>query len=277
LAQVLLLAAVLVLLRWMRRRFYAGGVIGLADWPQLVLLGFVLGLGMLTKIYAYAALALFAAAVGLTVWLEPQVGVKRRAPTWRSFGRGVAAGLIANGSLSAREAGERCKLVHVRTLRWHDIGVIDAVLLLRDHIGNLLPYDPDRISALVLTRAEPAAVGMSPIGGYLDPVGLADDCGLALRCGAGRAVHAPISPGLFRTVRVASCERMAFGREFQFDGPGVVAFDGDRVHELDPDERAHVSRLAAERGIFKATLPGQPNPMAPAAPGPLTPAAPGPS
>jgi hypothetical protein len=102
---------------------------------------------------------------------------------------GVAAGLIANGSLRADEAGERCKLVHVRTLRWHDIGVIDAVLLLRDHTGNLLPYDPDRISALVLTRAEPAAVGMSPIGGYLDPVGLADDCGLALalRRGPGRA------------------------------------------------------------------------------------------
>lgn len=195
---------------------------------------------------------------------------------------GVAAGLVANGSLSAAEAGERCKLVHVSTLRWHDIGVIDAVLLLRDHTGNLLPYDPDRISALVLTRAEPAAVGMSPIGGYLDPVGLADDCGLALRCGAGRAVHAPISPGLFRTVRVSSCERLAFGREFLFEGPGVVAFDGDRVHELDPNESARVSvqrdgplvidvprciRLAAQRGIFMDAPPGQADPATAAAPG----------
>ncbi len=183
---------------------------------------------------------------------------------------GVAAGLIANGSVRASEAGARCKLVHVHTARWHDIGVIDAVLLLRDHTGNLLPYDPERIAALVLTRAEPAAVGMSPIGGYLDPVGFADDCGLALRCGAGRSVYAPISPGLFRAVQIASCERLELGREFLFEGPGVVAFDGDRVHELGLAEIARVSvqrdgplvvdvprciRLAAERGIFVGALP----------------------
>ncbi|MBP7660991.1 MAG: hypothetical protein KA778_13370, partial [Burkholderiaceae bacterium] len=116
----------------------------------------------------------------------------------------------------------------------------------------------------------------------LDPVGLADDCGLALRCGAGRAVHAPISPGLFRTVRVSSCERLAFGREFLFEGPGVVAFDGDRVHELDPNESARVSvqrdgplvidvprciRLAAQRGIFMDAPPGQADPATAAAPG----------
>lgn len=195
---------------------------------------------------------------------------------------GVAAGLIANGSLRASEAGERCKLVHVHTAHWHDIGVIDAVLLLRDHTGNLLPYDPERIAALVLTRAEPAAVGMSPIGGYLDPVGFADDCGLALRCGDGLAVHAPISPGLFRTVQVGSCERLAFGAEFMFEGPGVVAFDGDRVHELGPGETARVSvlrdgplvvdvprciRLAAERGIFVQARPGPPSQVAQVAQG----------
>jgi hypothetical protein len=178
---------------------------------------------------------------------------------------GVAAGLVASGALRADEAGERCKLVHVRTAAWQDIGVIDAVLLLRDSTGNLLPYDPERIAALVLTRAEPAAVGMSPIGGYLDPVGSADDCGLALRCGPGRAVHAPISPGLFRTVQIASCERLPFGAGFVFEGPGVVAFDGDRVHQLAAGEAAQVSvqrdgplvidvprciRLAAERGLF---------------------------
>ncbi len=178
---------------------------------------------------------------------------------------GVAAGLIANGSLAPHEAAARCKLVHARAANWQDVGVIDAVLLLRDHTGNLLPFDPERIAALVLTRAEPAAVGMSPIGGYLDPVGFADDCGLALRCGSGRALHVPISPGLFRTVQVSSCERLPFGTEFDFVGPGIVAFDGDRVHELAAGETASVGvrrdgppvvdvvrciRLAAERGLF---------------------------
>lgn len=154
---------------------------------------------------------------------------------------GVAAGLVANGSIPLTAAARRCKLVHVQSAHWHDSGVIDAVLLRNDHTGNLLPFDPDCIAALVLTRAEPAAVGMSPIGGYLDPIGFADDCGLALRLGSGRALHAPISPGLFRTVHVSACERLPFGMPFEFAGPGVVAFDGDRVRELAAGETAQVT------------------------------------
>ena len=205
---------------------------------------------------------------------------------------GVAAGLIANGSMPSADVARRCKLVHVRAAGWRDIGVIDAVLLRRDHVGNFLPFDTDRIAALVLTRAEPAAVGMSPIGGYLDPVSFADECGLALRCGrpieqaadraddrassaadragtTGRDLYVPISPGLFRAVHVASFARLPFGEDFLFEGPGVVALDGDREHKLGHRERAMVSvqrdgppvvdvarciQLAAERGIL-ATAP----------------------
>ena len=84
LAQLLLLAAMLVLLRWMRHRFYEpiqrGGDTTSdqvdpwrrGDWPVLLVLGILLGLGMLTKIYAYMALALCAGMVGLTVWLRPR-------------------------------------------------------------------------------------------------------------------------------------------------------------------------------------------------------------
>jgi hypothetical protein len=180
---------------------------------------------------------------------------------------GVAAGLIASGAIPARDGAARCKLVHVRARHWNDLGVIDAVLLRRDHTGNLLPFDPERIAALVLTRAEPASVGMSPIGGYLDPVGFADDCGLALRCGQGRSLNVPISPGLFRTVRVDHCARLALGEEIAFVGPGVVAFDGDRERTLADGETAWVSvrrdgpavidvarciRIAAERGVLAA-------------------------
>ena len=178
---------------------------------------------------------------------------------------GVAAGLIATGLLSAAEVAPRCKLVHVRTGQLHDIGVIDAVLLRNDHIGNFLPFDPERIAALVLTRAEPAAVGMSPIGGLLNPVGADDDWGLAVTCGAGRSLQVPISPGLFRTVRVAPPQRLAFDEVFEFVGPGIIALDGDREHKLGAGERASVTvrrdgppvidvagaiHLASRRGLF---------------------------
>jgi hypothetical protein len=178
---------------------------------------------------------------------------------------GVAAGLVASGAIEASQVGARCKLVHVRASGWTDSGVIDAVLLRRDSTGNMLPFDPERLAALVLTRAEPWAVGMSPIGGYLDPVGFDDECGLALRCGSGRALHVPLSPGLFGTVRVSLCERLAFGTDFSFEGPGVVAFDGDRLHTLVQGESAQVTvrrdgplvidvgrciGLAAQSGVF---------------------------
>lgn len=181
---------------------------------------------------------------------------------------GVAAGLVANGSVVLSEAAARCKLVHVQTDHWTDLGVIDAVLLRDDSTGNLMPFDPDRLAALVLTRAEPGSVGMSPIGGYLDPVGFDDDCGLLLRCGAGRTLQVPVSPGLFGTVRVSLCERMPLGASVEFEGPGVVAFDGDRLHTLADGERARVIvrrdgpwvidvarciGLAARRGLFADT------------------------
>jgi hypothetical protein len=119
------------------------------------------------------------------------------------------------------------------------------VLLRDDHTGNLLPFDAGRIAALVLARAEPAAVGTSPIGGYLDPTGFDDDWGLGLRCGSGRALHVPLSPGLFGTVRVAACERLAPGVDFVMEGPGVIALDGDRLHALAEGERA-VLRVARD-------------------------------
>ena len=111
LAQLLLLAAMLVLLRWMRHRFYdpvrrsdektrdvtpEQAASRRGDWPVLVVLGILLGLGMLTKIYAYMALALCAGMVGLTVWLRPRArmldgGKAERGPSRRSFLRGVQA------------------------------------------------------------------------------------------------------------------------------------------------------------------------------------------
>lgn len=71
LAEVLLLAAFLVLLHWMRRRFYGRDVQD--ERRRLVWLGVLLGLGMLTKIYAYLALPVILWAIWMVVWLQPRV------------------------------------------------------------------------------------------------------------------------------------------------------------------------------------------------------------
>ncbi len=161
---------------------------------------------------------------------------------------GMVAGLNATGRLPAAQspgaAGikQRVKVLHVKAPRAEDVGLIDAVLLRDDHVGNLLPFDADRIAQLLLTRAEPSAIGMSPIGGLLHPVFAEDDHGLLVTVDAAApGLAAPLSPGLFRQVHVDRVQEIAFDVAVPFRGPGVIALDGDRDLWLREGEAASVS------------------------------------
>lgn len=167
---------------------------------------------------------------------------------------GMVAALAARGDLVGSGAQRRAKVLHVsgrpaneKAHELPDVGLIDAVVLRRDHVGNLLPFDPTRIDRLLLTRAEPTAVGMSPIGGMVEPVFEADDEGLLVELvdpdQAGendRTFTAPLSPGLFRKVAVRSATRIPFGVTVPMRGPGVLALDGDRDHKLLDDHALNV-------------------------------------
>jgi hypothetical protein len=157
---------------------------------------------------------------------------------------GMAAGLNALGKTAdmPESLRPRAKVVHLQTPTQTDIGLIDVVLLRRDHVGNLLPFDADRLDAMLLARAEPNSVGMSPIGGFIDPVYAHDDCGLWVQMGRdGQIVRAPLSPGHFRDVAVSHTRRAEFGEVLTFKGPGVIALDGDRDHMLREGETASLT------------------------------------
>jgi len=85
---------------------------------------------------------------------------------------GMAAGLLAAGKLEPAEVCQRCKRIHIETFHIDkrsdkDIALIDVVLLKNDFIGSLLPFAAKDLDTILLTRADPAAIGISPIGGYL--------------------------------------------------------------------------------------------------------------
>ena len=179
---------------------------------------------------------------------------------------GVAAGLAARGALGD-ELKPRCKLLHVCFADgMRDVAVIDAVLLADDFLGNMRPFDADKMRRVLLTRAEPNAIGTSPVGGYLDVVEAADDHGLLVHIGTpGRQIVPPLSPGLFQRVSVADVERIRFDTSVPFHGEGVLALDGDRVYRLTQSGSAQVVirrdgprivdvpaalRYAAERGLL---------------------------
>ena len=185
---------------------------------------------------------------------------------------GMVAGLQAAGRLANPDLSQRCKVLHVHDpgAERRELALIDAVLLRDDFVGNLLPFSAAKIQRLLLTRAEPDAVGMSPIGGMLDVVGADADAALLVEMGAGVQFSAPLSPGAFQTVSVRGTSRLELGATVMFRPPGVLALDGDRELQLSPRgaaltvrrdgpwvlDIAAAMRWVTGQGIIAPFLPG---------------------
>ncbi|MDF1643613.1 MAG: NAD(+)/NADH kinase [Pseudomonadales bacterium] len=158
---------------------------------------------------------------------------------------GMAAGLVASGKLPLEDAGQPSKVVRIEIEgEPEDVALIDAVFLINDIIGNAMPYESDSIRHIILARAEPASVGISPVGGLLCPSNAEDEFGVEVRCcdhgEGGKLLLAPISPGLFRSLHVKSAEKLELGKVVEITGPGILAFDGDRERVLEPGQKAYV-------------------------------------
>ena len=123
------------------------------------------------------------------------------------------------------------------------MALIDAVLLENDSIGSLLPFAAENIRQVFLTRAEPASVGISPIGGYLRACGATDPFGVMVNCHAkaSESVRVPLSPGLYGDIGVVDHAQMTLGQTYLVDGPGILAFDGDRSIQISATDRVEVS------------------------------------
>lgn len=181
---------------------------------------------------------------------------------------GAAAGLVASGRASLDEVARTVKVVRVEfDGQPDDLALVDATLLVDDFVGNLLPFDVARIRSSVLARAEPAAIGVSPIGGLVCPCGAEDEFGVALECAGpaegGRSLLVPIAPGLYRSVRVTGWQRLELGESVAVRGPGVLALDGDRERRLRAGEevRLRVVRdgprvIEVERALALASVRG---------------------
>ena len=188
---------------------------------------------------------------------------------------GMAAGLIASGTVSRDEAAQRAKIIDVviegetDDLELSDLALIDALFLQGDRIGNLGPFEPQHMKTMLLTRAEPDAVGMSPLGGLLCPASASDDFGVKVEfCQhdeGGHLLRAPVSPGLFRSAHIRSTEKVSLGTTVNIEGRGILAFDGDREINLAEGQPAQLTvtrsgpwvidprralTLAAERGLL---------------------------
>jgi hypothetical protein len=186
---------------------------------------------------------------------------------------GAAAGLVASGRLARDDAARRAKLLEVKCDDGREsLALIDAALLVGDHPGSLLQVDPEKLARVLLTRAEPASVGLSPVGGLLMPCDCDDEFAVEVRtrpgpqsASPGKILRAPLSPGLYEMVGIDSVERIELDDPVRWTGPGLLAFDGDREIVLAPDQEVTLRvrrtgpwvidptralRAAATQGLF---------------------------
>lgn len=136
LAELLLVASILVLLQWMHNQYHvphnsdASGALDTRQRNQLVLLGILLGLGMMTKIYAYLLLPVAVVVVIWVTWRQPALDGTSKA--------GRRAGLAAIAEAVLWVALPACVMAlpwwlrnirlygawDVLGLRWHDAVVV---------------------------------------------------------------------------------------------------------------------------------------------------------
>jgi hypothetical protein len=135
-----------------------------------------------------------------------------------------------------------------------DIAIVDAVVTHDRTVGARALWKPQSLAAAYLAYAEPGAIGLSSIGGLLQPVGRHERGGLAVQIAHNGApalttLHAPIAPGLVLPVPLAGWQRMAADEPLPvLLRAGTVALDGER--ELAFDEGDHVTATLREHAFL---------------------------
>ncbi len=191
---------------------------------------------------------------------------------------GTAAGLVATGRIPVASVASTAKrlvvdIVHRDGTTERDIALVDVAAIDGQGTGARAVVRPERIRAVVAAIARPTSTGLSSIAGRTHPMTDADEGGVVVRLAAAgegrRRLHVPIVPGAFSVLDVMSIDRLAPGEHACFDGPLVLAYDGERECVLGPGAVARVSvdrsgptvidvdralRLAATLHLFDAPM-----------------------
>ena len=163
---------------------------------------------------------------------------------------GTTAGLAAGAIASGRVAGTDVSLVSKRIVvevdgREPDIALVDAAVTEGTFVGSRAVWEIGSLREMVLTRAQPWAIGLSALGGMLEPVQPEDDTGLHVVIGnretePARSVRAAIGPGLIEDVPIAAVERIELGVIVRVAGPALFALDGEREFRIKAGEEARL-------------------------------------
>lgn len=194
---------------------------------------------------------------------------------------GIAVGLYATGRIGPGEALAPNKLleISINEGQCRDIALVDAVISTERYIGARALWKTESLDSVYLTFADSQAIGLSAIGGLLQPVGRREAGGLMVQLSEDPArrrivLRAPIAPGMVRDVGISHWARMSAGQQFGAQLPaGVVALDGERELAFDAGDRVGITlrenafptvdvarcmQIAATTGLFRQSSPHHP-------------------
>jgi predicted polyphosphate/ATP-dependent NAD kinase len=161
---------------------------------------------------------------------------------------GLATGLYAAGRIAAAEALVPNKLIEVQLddgtgAPRRDIAIVDAVVTHDRSVGARALWKTHSLDAAYLAFAEAEAIGLSSIGGLLQPVGRRESGGLAVQLARDDRhtllnLYAPIAPGLVLPVPIAHWQRMVADEPLPVAiSAGTVALDGERELGFEAGQR----------------------------------------
>jgi len=134
-----------------------------------------------------------------------------------------------------------------------DLALIDIALVEGAFTASRAVWDVTALRELLVTTAEPATIGLSSIAAKVAPLSRREAGGVHVRFGPGHTIRAPIAPGLYHDVDIASATRLAPGEQVVLEGPGVLAFDGERDVVLAPGQQVTITLIATGPWVIDAT------------------------
>ena len=209
---------------------------------------------------------------------------------------GIAAGLVASRQLGLPYAAVVSKALHIRVNgEYRDLALVDVAISRERFVATRAIWDLDTVYEVFLTRAEPAGIGLSSIGGRLHPVSLSDvgglryvlaggedDTGAAASSAASASsssassasatmVVAPVAPGMVTAAAVARWELLAEGAPVALARRHcTIALDGERALTVTPEDAVTITlardgppvvqvaralQRAAQLGLFNRSRP----------------------
>lgn len=151
---------------------------------------------------------------------------------------GAAAALVATGAVEEREVTSPHGMVEARTRSGETVtGLASVELSDRSFVGTRAMVDPADLVGGIVSRANPADIGLSSVAGAFGPLAADEPGAVGLRLvdpdTAPRTARAIVAPGVVSEVGIAEHRRLSAGEAMTVEvAEGVVGADGERELEV---------------------------------------------